>query len=44
MGNVKDLRICHGSATDLLWTDMVPQDRFADEKTAQRIGLLTVFF
>ena len=42
VGHVKDLRICHGSATDLLRTATVA-DRFADEKTAQRIGLLTVF-
>ena len=43
MGHVKDLRICHRSATDLLQTATVPKDRFEDEKTAQRIGLLTVF-
>ena len=40
VGHVKDLRNCHGSVIDLLWT---ATDRFADEKTAQRIGLVTVF-
>ena len=37
--HVKDLRNCHGSPTDLPWTTM---DRFADEKIAPRIGLMTV--
>ena len=38
--HVKDLRNCHGFATDLLRT---ATDRFTDEKPAQRIGLVTVF-
>ena len=37
VGHVKDLRISYGPPR-------CPKDRFADEKTAQRIGLLTVFF
>ena len=40
VGHLKDLRNCHGSATDLLWT---ATDMFADEKIAPRIGLMTVF-
>ena len=40
MGHVKDLRNCHGSVKDLLRTTT---DRFADEKIAPRIGLMTVF-
>ena len=40
VGHVKDLWNCHGSTTDLLQT---ATDRFADEKTTQRIGLVTVF-
>ena len=38
----------YGSAMDLLWFSYglpwCPKDRFTDEKTAQRNGLLTVFF
>ena len=40
MGKVRDLQECHGSPMDLLQATM---DRFADAKTAQRIGLVTVF-
>ena len=40
VGHVKVLRNCYESATDLLQTAM---DRCADEKIAQRIGLVTVF-
>ena len=40
VGHVKDLRNCHGSVPDLL---QIATDRFADEKTAQRIGLVIVF-
>ena len=40
VGHVKDLQNCLRSVMDLLQTIT---DRFADEKTAQRIGLLTVF-
>ena len=36
VGHVKDLRNCHGTGMDFY-------DRLAHEKTAQRIGLVTVF-